>query len=214
MNEVKTKFLQVGYNLLDYTKHPILHLTDGEGLHLRSRPFVMRLLGQPGGNVGMKIRVKVVARDANGKITGVRYHDMSTIGLAQFIQAQIWGYVTGTIKDTGGTGRTVTAYSTVSAQQIVAGTGTTAATFADNVLQAQSASTSGYVSATMNAISGSTFTITGTITNGSGSTINYAEIGLYVTMNTWIFMLAHDVFTALPVSATGTLGVTYTATFS
>jgi hypothetical protein len=58
------------------------------------------------------------------------------------------------------------------------------------------------------------FTVTGTITNSSGSTITYSELGLMMTNGANVFLLTHDVFTGVPVSTTGTLAVTYTITNS
>lgn len=128
---------------------------------------------------------------------------------------------TQTVTDTTNTGRSVAAAYTPSTFQIVAGTGTTAAATLDYVLQSQSASTSGYVTAAINAYadSGTTgnFTVTGTITNGSGGTITYGEIGIYLTISSHVFMVCHDIIngaTGFPVSNTGTLAVTYTITNS
>ena len=206
MSEVKVRFLQVSYNLIDYAKHPILHLTDGRGVQLNLNRRQRR-------QVGLKVRVKVVARDKNGRVTGTRYHDMAVTGIAQFIQANIYATAE-SIKDTGNASRAIGANTATSTVQIVAGTGTSGPTFADIALGTPTAGSSGYIAATVNALAGSSFTLTGTITNTSGNTVNYSEIGITIVAGGWTFLLAHDVFTALPVSQNGTLGVTYTHSFS
>ena len=206
MSEVKVRFMQKSYNLLDYAKHPILHLTDGRGIQLHLNRGQRR-------QVGLKVRVKLVARDKDGRVTGVRYHDMAVTGIAQFIQANLYATAE-SIKDTGNSTRAIAANTSTGTVQIVAGTGTSGPTFADIALGSQTAGTSGYIAATVNALSGSSFTLTGTITNTSGGTVNYSEIGITIVAGGWTFLLAHDVFTALPVSQNGTLGTTYTHSFT
>jgi hypothetical protein len=122
-----------------------------------------------------------------------------------------------TVNDTTATGRALAANSAVSAASVVAGTGSTPAAVGDTNLQAQSASTSGVQAITSCVVSGSTITIVGTITNGSGSTIAYDEVGLIVTVGGHTFLLAHDApLTGGPfnVSNGGTLQITYTGTIS
>lgn len=163
----------------------------------------------------LKIRVKVEAKDIDGILTGIydNQYDLGTIQLLGFIATNILDTAE-SIKDTGGTIRSITANSANSVINIVAGTGVTAPAVSDFNLQTQSAGSSGSISATVNAPSGSTFTVTGTITNSSGSTIAYSEVGIECTSATFVFLLSHDVFTALNVSNGGTLAVTYTATIS
>ena len=163
----------------------------------------------------LKIRVDVKAFNSNNELTGIynNEYDLGTIQLLGFICTNILDAAE-TIKDTGGTGRSITANSSNSAINIVAGTGTTAAAVSDYNLQTQSAGSSGTITGTVTAPSGSTFTVTGTITNSSGGTIAYSEVGIECTSATFVFLLAHDVFTALNVSNGGTLAVTYTATIS
>lgn len=122
------------------------------------------------------------------------------------------------IKDTGNTSRSLSANSACSAPTIVAGTGTTAAAVTDVSLQTQQGGSSGSQAATINAYSGAgtsgSYTVTATITNTSGGTVAYAEVGLTIVSATFTFLIAHDVFSALSVSNNGTLAVTYTFTFS
>ena len=66
-------------------------------------------------------------------------------------------------------------------------------------------------------LSSNTFTITATITNGGTANITYKEVGLANTIATFQFLLAHDQVnggTGYVVSASGTLAVTYTGTFT
>jgi hypothetical protein len=161
----------------------------------------------------VKLSCHVVAYDKYGNKTGERFSDMGLKALAQFIQALILAS-NQSVTDTSNNPQTVSNGTATSTLQVVAGTDSTAASFTQYHLLAQSAGSSGYVAATVNAISGSSFTVTGTITNGSGSTINYAEVGIYVTNAAHIFCLARDAFTALPVSDQGTLAVTYTFSFT
>jgi hypothetical protein len=204
LQDIKFMFQAGAYNLIDSMRHPILHLTDGKGLGV---PLRQR------SEVGVKVRTKLVARDRNGRVTGVRYSDMAVIGLAQFIQANILATAE-TIKDTGGTNRSISANTSTGTLRVVVGTTGTAPTFTDNALGAQSAGTSGYMSATVNAISGSQFTVTGTITNSSGNSITYAEMGETLVAATYTFLLSHSTFTGLPVSNGGQLACTDTWSFS
>jgi hypothetical protein len=121
------------------------------------------------------------------------------------------------VKNTAAASQTIAASNATSAVNIVAGTTGTAAAFADTALGAQSASTSGTVAATMTAISSNIYTVVGTITNGSGSTIAYNEVGIVVTANAQTYLFCHDApLTGGPysVSNLGTLLVTYTHTWT
>jgi hypothetical protein len=168
----------------------------------------------------VRVKLNVEAYENDGSVTGtyVDEYDLSTKQLAQFIQAEILATAE-TITDTSNTTRAVAAAAAVSAPLIVAGTLTTAATNTDYKMGAQTATSSGSIAAVINAwgtassTSGS-FTVTGTITNTTGSTVNYAEVGIAVTCGGNSFLLSHDVFTALGVSNAGTLAVTYTLTFT
>lgn len=171
----------------------------------------------PGAACGVK--VEIVARDAQGNITG-RYenaHDLATLQMAQLVQNNILATAEA-VTDTGNASRSLSANSATSVPRIVAGIGATAAAYNDYALQTPTAGTSGYVAATINAASGSgtscSFTVTGTITNTSGSSVSYGEVGITIVCATYTFLLCHDVFSALPVSNNGTLAVTYTLTYS
>ena len=167
----------------------------------------------------MKTSVSVVARDKDGNIIGNYYKedDLETKQFAQIVQNNIFDTAE-SVTDITNTARSLTVNSASTAPTIVAGTGTTAAAVTDYVLQTPVSGSSGSIAATINAYSGSgtsgSFTITGTITNTSGATINYSEVGLEVTISTYVFLITHDVFTALGVSNSGTLAITYTLTFS
>lgn len=175
----------------------------------------------PGGVQGVK--VLVIGRDADGTETG-RYEsgqeDLITQQWAQFCYTNIFGTTGSIIAITGSTISTVV-WSTLSALTIAAGTGTNAAQVNDHALQTIAGTTAGTCPGTLSAFpaegaatSGS-FTITGTITNNSGGTINYSEIGIEINDNAaHTYLLTHDVFVAVPVSNTGTLSITYTITNS
>lgn len=138
---------------------------------------------------------------------------------AQFTQLNVYASnVSGTVLDVTNAARTIAANTATGTINICAGTTGTAAAFADHALGAQSASTSGLTSATVNALSGNAYTITATITNTSGGSINYNEVGIQVTAGGNAFLTAHDApLSGGPYSVsspTGTLTVTYTHTWS
>lgn len=142
---------------------------------------------------------------------------LATQAFAQFSQANLLATAE-SILDTGNTSRSISANTSTGTVRIVAGTGSTAAAVTDYALQTPTSGASGYVAATINAYSGSgtsgAFTVTGTITNTSGSTITYSEVGVTIVASTYTFLLTHDVFTGLAVSNNGTLATTYTLTYS
>lgn len=168
---------------------------------------------------GVKLKLHLEAKDEQGNITGVydNPNDLATNQFAGFINTNLLD--TGeTIKDTAGTGNAISANSAATSPTIVAGTGTTAAAVTDYALQTPVSGSSGSVGATVGAPSGSgtsgTITITGTITNSSGSNITYSEVGIEITVGGNTYLISHDVFTGLTVSNGGTLAVTYTLTYS
>jgi hypothetical protein len=178
---------------------------------------------QMGGRTGLKL--ELVARDGDGNITGTycNENDLITQQFAQFAILNIFNQLaTLTVTDTTNTARSIVGTpATITALTIVGGTGATAASVTDYVIQtaASTTGTSSTVAATVNwvvessGVSGS-FTITGTFTNTSGSTITYSELALYVTNAAHLFAITHDVFTGVAVSNTGTLAITYTLTNS
>ncbi len=165
------------------------------------------------------ICARVEARDPYGVLTGVykNEYDLGTKQFAQLVQTNILDTAQ-TITNTSGTGESIAVNSASTSPTILAGTGTTAAAVTDYALQTPTSGSSGSIAATINAYSGSgtsgNFTVTGTITNTSGSTITYSEVGIEVTVSTYTFLITHDVFTGLSVSNNGTLAVTYTITFT
>lgn len=162
---------------------------------------------------GLRITgLEIVARDQDGNETGRITRDaLATKQFAQLVQLNILDTAE-TVTDTTGTGNALTVNNAATAPTIAAGTGTTAATVTDHVLQTQTET----VAATINAYSGSgssgNFTVTGTITAGANRA--YAEVGLLVTVNTKTYLICHDSFSTLNVSSSGTLSVTYTLSFS
>jgi hypothetical protein len=159
--------------------------------------------------------------DCEKELVGCREgpSNLCTAAFAGLVQANIFNSAANpTIKDTGGVLRSVAANSAVSALTMAAGTGVTAAAVADFAMQAQTAGSSGSITAgitisatTETGVSG-TFTIVGTFTNTTAGTVAYAEVGITMTAATFVFLVTHDVFAALSVSVNGTLQVTYTLT--
>jgi hypothetical protein len=156
--------------------------------------------------------------DCPKTLTGVREGpcNLATNVYAKFVQAAVMGQTT-SITDTGSASRSVTNTVDGGVNQRTghAGTGATAATVADIVLQTPTESST---SVTINAVSGAgstgTFTITFTVT--AGALRSYTEVGLAVrtTTGSWNFLLFRDTFSALSVSNGGTLATTYTVTNS
>jgi len=171
----------------------------------------------------MKLRVRVEARNADGTLVGIdEAPDISVKALAQLIQTNILN-TSQTVTDVTNAARSISANSASTAIYVVAGLTGTAAAFADYALGDGTAHTdyksnSSYAqSGTVNAISGTTFTITATITNVSGGNLLYKEVGFSCTSATFQFLLAHDQVnggTGYTVSNNGTLAVTYTLTFT
>ena len=164
-----------------------------------------------------RIHLKVEAFDPDGNLTGMREGpaNLCVNGFAAFVQANILNNApTNNIKDTGGTLRAIAANSAQSALTGRAGTNATAAAVTDNALGTET-ETQATVTVNANPTTGTTsgtFTVTYTITAGADRA--YTEVGLSVTNATHVMLLTHDVFTALNVSNTGTLAVTYTFTNS
>lgn len=189
---------------------------------------------------GLRIAVEVVARNPcpdHGKVHAANdfcqkglvgrtldEHDMGLYAFAAALIANVFdtANTATSVPDTGDTSRSWAANSATSALQLVAGSGVTAPSFGDYQVQTQLATTSGTAAAvvgttiTNNGTNG-TFTITGTFTNGTGSNATYGNIGIYLTANAFVFMVAHDQTnggSGYVVSATGTVAVTYTVTVS
>ncbi len=207
----------------------------------------MMSIPQEGGIQGLKLTCRIVARDpcpthrythwdgknvlgetdlnggCRGGFIGESFGNCSCKAYAQLIQANLHATAE-TIADVGNSARSISANSASTAVYVVAGT--TAANPAaftdyalgDGVTHTDYKSTGNYANTgTVNAISGTAYTITSTITNGSGSSITYKECGLATTVATWQFLHAHDQVngtTGYTVSASGTLQVTYTSTFT
>lgn len=149
------------------------------------------------------------------------------MGLNQFsglLIANIFATSTATnaMKDTSAALHTVSANTSTSLVTLVAGSGVTAPTFGDFVIDTAISGSSGSISATVNNtitnnVTNGTFTITGTFTNILGVNTTYGNIGIYVTAGGNIYMLAHDQTnggTGYVVSPAGTVAVTYTVTVS
>lgn len=169
---------------------------------------------------GIRVRLDLVVTNPDGGThTVTKEYDMTLLQLAQFIQTGLMGVSTGlSFKDTTGTAHSQTAQVLAGTPTIAFGTGVTAATFADYVIQTQVASGSP-VAATVTAISSNTFTVTATWTNGTGLTVSVSELAMYVTTTAGMsaeatFALTHDVFTGQAVSNGGTAAATLTFTFS
>jgi hypothetical protein len=175
------------------------------------------------------IDLKIEARDAEGNLTAVREGpaNMTLKQFAQLCQSDLLNTAE-SVTDVTNSSQSVTAgqaLTTATTPCIVAGTNASSATFTDyklgNIAGTAGYSTpggSGNIAGTVNAVAGQSFTVTGTITNTSGSSITYAEVGIAVSATisaaTHSFLICHDNFTGVVVSNNGTLAVTYTLSFS
>jgi hypothetical protein len=136
--------------------------------------------------------------------------------------------MTNLLKDSAGATHTVSAGFTASTPYINAGTGSTTCYVDDCVLTSQQSNSpagTGAIAATVSAYTGGasatsgSFTVTGTITNGTAGNITYKEIGVYVyiaALSAW-FLISHDLIngtTGYVVSASGTMACTLTVTNS
>ena len=151
------------------------------------------------------------------KVIGVRegMANLCTNVFASFVQANILNQAPANNQsDTGGSSRAITANTAMSSLTGEAGTSATTAAVTDTKL---GTATESQASVTVNAnptsgTTSGTFTVTFTITAGADRA--YAEVGLYVTKQTFVFCITRDTFSVLNVSNTGTLAVTYTFTNS
>ena len=153
--------------------------------------------------------------------------DASVKALAQLMQVNILALAGQSITTVSNSAQAISVADVPSAPYIVAGVTGTAPAFTDYALGDGTTNTNyhangSYAQAgTVNAISSNTFTVTGTITNGTAGNVTYKEIGLAVTVthsaSPYYFLLCHDQVnagTGYVVSNGGTLTVTYTGTFT
>ena len=159
------------------------------------------------------------------KITaqGHKEHDLKTTQYARLEMAGVFAE-SQTVKDTSAATHTVAAGFTASAPTIATGTGSTTPAVGDYVIQTPVTDTpagTGKIAATVGSYTPGTttgaFVITGTITNGSAGDITYKEIGIEVTIATFVYLVLHDLVngaTGYLVSIGGTMACTYTITNS
>jgi hypothetical protein len=154
--------------------------------------------------------------------------DISVKALAQLIQINILALSGQSVTTVSNSAQAISVGDVPSAPVVVAGTTGTAPAFSNYALGDGTTNTDYHTTGssycdvgTVNAITSNTFTVTGTITNGSVGDILYKEIGLAVTVthsaSPYYFLLAHDYLNSgsgYTVSAGGTLAITYTATFT
>jgi len=184
------------------------------------------------------LKVKIIARnpcpthripdDCPESIVGITEHELdpSCAAVEALFQQNVLAGVAGgsiNITDVSNTPRSVAPNSAASALYVVAGLSSTTPAFSDYALGDGLANTD-YKSdgdyakaATLAAAVGASFTVQGTIANGSGSIITYKEIGLAITVGGHQFFLGHDLTngtTGFPVSPAGNMVVIYTGTFS
>jgi hypothetical protein len=151
----------------------------------------------------------------------IKEHDLKTTQAARLEMAGVFAN-SQTVKDTSAATHTVAAGFTASAPTIVTGTGSTTPAVADYVIEtpvADSPAGTGQIAGTVGTyVPGTTtgaFTITGTITNGSAGDITYKEIGMTVTIATFVYLVLHDLVNTTVgylVSIGGTMACTYTIT--
>jgi len=164
-----------------------------------------------------RIWLNVKAYDPQGNLTGERDGpaNLLTNQFAAFVQQQILNTdCANNPKDTSNTSRNTSTGTATSSLTGRAGTNATTAAVTDYALGTET-ETQASVTVNANPTTGTTsgtFTVTFTITASADRA--YTEVGLTIVKETWTFLLCHDVFTALNVSNTGTLAVTYTFTNS
>jgi len=207
-------------------KHNLMHCTEC-GPNVIKKSFMLKtLLRHPFKNLRWSRIIDYLETPP-----GITFHTstrgLSTKQWAQFVQVYLLANLSSAVAassvlNTSNAGQTIASSNSIGTIQIVAGTNggaSTAAAFTDYKLVSQSSGSSGFIAAAMTTISGNTFTVTGTITNSSGATINYNEVGMYFTANSQVFDVAHDAplngSTGFPVSSpSGTMQVTYTYTWT
>ncbi len=171
------------------------------------------------GDVHLKVRVAVVDKKT-GEESQVFVDDEhgGTVQLSQLICAQLLlSTQTTVVKDTGNTARTVSANSTITAVNVVAGTGGTTAAVTDYVLGAPVANQQGNQTATVSAVNTSTdvFTVTANMAAPSSGTTVYKEVGVQIVTGGFTFQAARDYNAGgWSVDTVHYLAVTYTVTIS
>lgn len=167
----------------------------------------------------LKVAIRVSVKDKNTNEESQVWtdeHDIGTVQQTQIFEAQLLNKTqTTAVKDITGTAETVSANSTISAVDVVAGTGGTTAAVTDYVLGAQSSDGQGSQAATVNAVSTSTgvFTVTANMSAPSSGTIVYHEVGITITIGSYTFLITRDYNgTGWSVDTTHYLAVTYTIT--
>ena len=166
--------------------------------------------------------------DCAGGIVGYQdSDDLSCNALAQLIQINIMALAAQTVLTVSNSAQAVSVGDIPSAPVVVAGVhATPAVAFTDYALADGTTNTDYHTAsaychaATINAIASNTFTVTGTIQNASTAK-TYTEVGIAVTLthsaSPYYFLLTHDQVnsgTGYLVSATGTLAITGTGTFT
>lgn len=157
-------------------------------------------------------------------------NDLSTKNFCAILMSSMFNtaIVTAQIYDTSDMTHTMAAGKVGSAIQIVAGSGVTAPNAStDYVIQTQLAGADGAVTPTYvgtasangtintSTSSTTTFLIVGTMTNSTAGNETWGNIGIYGTFDSNVYLLAHDQTnggSGYVVSASGTVGVTYTIT--
>jgi hypothetical protein len=168
---------------------------------------------------GVKIRLQLVVTNPDGKkLYYDNPDDITLLQLAQMTQSGLMALTGQTIKETGATTQSITGAMTANTPTIEFGTGATAAAFTDYAIQTATTGTNP-VTATINAISSNTFTVTATWSNTTGSSVTIGEVAMYVTSTAGVstnktYALTHDQFTGVVVSNGGTAAATLTFTWS
>jgi hypothetical protein len=172
----------------------------------------------PKGQICIKVRVAVVDKKT-GEESQVHEstRDMSVANFIYLSIDNIFGRAQVAV-DITGTNRSITANTAVTAVNVVAGTGTTSPLWSDYALQTPVSGGAGSATAIIGAYSGSgssgSFTISGNMSSPNSTTV-YHEVGIYLTLSGYQFMIAHDVSaTGWSVDTSHYLAVTYTITQS
>jgi hypothetical protein len=145
-------------------------------------------------HVKVHVSVKSEVREGESQVWEKEY-DLTTAQYAKLILANL--FITAqSITDTGGVSRSIAANTSVTAQYVVAGTGTKTPTVLDYNLQAQTSGGAGSAAIPSGGI-GATPSLMWLQAGGNlsrpSSQMTYYEIGLEVTCGGYTFLLCHDV---------------------
>ena len=159
----------------------------------------------------IEIMLEVVVRDKNGRIIARRRKRAGYLN--NFVRAIRCNdfYLAETLRDLGGTNRSLSAGSSFQTPTIRVGSGSTAQTPGDYKLETELGTTGASVGAVVVVGQNSQFTISGSVTLSAGGTVR--EVGVSCVC-TYVFLFFRDVVPEVPVPTGGTCTVVYTLIFT